>query len=266
MPVPDLGRLLASLPPLFSASLPDQAVGVAFGEAMAGLAGFDSIVVFAYRGQERPVDLYSTFDPADYAVFVSLYQAGPYLLDPFFHAARDRRQGVFRMRELAPDRFFVSEYFRTYYSQTRLAEEVGFFVPTEDGVTIVLSLMRKASSRTFPEREFERLRQAYAFVAALARKFWPGLGHRFDLALKNRRAGNPRAAPTAEAGGLWERLDLTAREAAIVELVLQGHSSEAIGGRLGIATGTVKVHRRNVYRKLGIASQTQLLSLYLKSM
>ena len=34
----------------------------------------------------------------------------------------------------------------------------------------------------------------------------------------------------------------------------------------GITTGTVKVHRRNVYRKLGISSQTQLLSLYLKSM
>lgn len=46
--------------------------------------------------------------------------------------------------------------------------------------------------------------------------------------------------------------------------MLQGQS-ESIGLRLNISTGTVKVHRRNVYRKLGISSQTQLLSIYLKT-
>jgi DNA-binding CsgD family transcriptional regulator len=35
---------------------------------------------------------------------------------------------------------------------------------------------------------------------------------------------------------------------------------------LGVATGTVKVHRRNIYRKLGISSQAQLMSLYLGRM
>src|SRR5918995_1698673 len=112
---PDLGRLLGGMPALLTASpLPDKAVGDAFGDAMAALAHFDHIVVFAYRGRERPIDLYSTFDPPDYKIFVTLYQAGPYLLDPFYHTARERRPGIFRMRELAPDRFFSSEYFRTY--------------------------------------------------------------------------------------------------------------------------------------------------------
>jgi DNA-binding CsgD family transcriptional regulator len=263
---PDLGRLLGGMPALLTASpLPDKAVGDAFGDAMAALAHFDHIVVFAYRGRERPIDLYSTFDPPDYKIFVTLYQAGPYLLDPFYHTARERRPGIFRMRELAPDRFFSSEYFRTYYSQTRLAEEIGFFVPAEEGVTVVLSLMRRTASRAFSTREFDLLRQAEPFVAALTRRFWSGLAMRFDQAAQARRTGRPDGAhPRAK--GVWGRLDLTAREAAIVELVLQGHSSEAVGRRLGIATGTVKVHRRNVYRKLGISSQTQLLSLYLKSM
>ena len=194
---------------------------------------------------------------------MTLYQAGPYLLDPFYHTARERRPGIFRMRELAPDRFFSSEYFRTYYSQTRLAEEIGFFVPTGEGVTVVLSLMRKASTRAFSAREFDLLKQAEPFVAALVERFWSDLALRFEQASRRQRkpdAAHPRAK------GVWGQLDLTAREAAIVELVLQGHSSEAVGRRLGIATGTVKVHRRNVYRKLNISSQTQLLSLYLKSM
>jgi ATP/maltotriose-dependent transcriptional regulator MalT len=37
---------------------------------------------------------------------------------------------------------------------------------------------------------------------------------------------------------------------------IEGHSPEVVGRRLVIATGTVKVHRRNAYRKLGISSQT----------
>ncbi|CDM61243.1 hypothetical protein LPU83_pLPU83c_0681 (plasmid) [Rhizobium favelukesii] len=35
---------------------------------------------------------------------------------------------------------------------------------------------------------------------------------------------------------------------------------------VAISTGTVKVHRRNVYRKLGISSQTQLLAIYLRNL
>jgi DNA-binding CsgD family transcriptional regulator len=260
---PDLGRLLGSIPALLTtSSLADAAIGDAFRDAMAALARFDFVVVFAYRGEEWPLDLFSTFGPDDYRVFVTLYQAGPYLLDPFFHAARAGRLGVLRMRELAPDRFFSSEYFRTYYSQTGLAEEIGFFVPAGEGVTVVLSLMRKAATRAFSAREFDLLRQAEPFVAALVERFWQDLAARFDRAARRNR--KPDAAH-AGANGHWGRSDLTAREAAIVDLVLQGHSSEAVGRRLGIATGTVKVHRRNVYRKLGISSQTQLLSLYLQS-
>src|SRR4029450_7781327 len=55
---------------------------------------------------------------------------------------------------------------------------------------------------------------------------------------------------------------LTAREAELVEPVLKGNSSEAIGKRLGIATGTVRIHRKNIYMKLGISSQGELFSRF----
>ena len=262
---PELGRLLGATASLLSAaSLPDRTIGDAFGSVMSALARFDFIVVFAYRGGARPIDLYSTFGPDDYRIFVTLYQAGPYLLDPFYRTARERRAGIFRMRELAPDRFFSSEYYRTYYSQTLLAEEVGFFVPTDEGVTVVLSLMRKSDTRVFPERQFGLLKQAEPFVTALVKRFWSELSLRFDDVTS--RENHDLVVSPLRSKDVWGRLDLTPREAAIVELVLQGHSSEAAGRLLGIATGTVKVHRRNIYRKLGISSQTQLLSLYLKKM
>lgn len=243
----------------------EDAAGAAFHALMKSLLRFDYIVVFAYRGPERPIDLYSTFTPEEHVVFVSLYQAGPYLLDPFYSAAQEPKPGVWRMRELAPDRFFSSEYFRSYYTQTGLAEEVGFFVALDSGITVVLSLMRREQSGVFSAAEFALLKKAEPVVVALVRHAWPDLGRRFDQAIAKRgRSGRKAAQPAAER--VWRDLNLTDREAAIVELVLQGHSSESVGLRLGISTGTVKVHRRNVYRKLGISSQTQLLSIYLKSL
>ncbi|HEV7250715.1 MAG TPA: helix-turn-helix transcriptional regulator [Shinella sp.] len=239
----------------------DRQTGETLLALMRALVRFDDIVIFAYRDKARPIDLFSTFDADDHHIFVTLYQAGPYLLDPFYHTTRAGKAGVFRMRELAPDRFFSSEYFRSYYSQTRLAEELGFFVPTADGVTVVVSLMRREKTGVFPAPELALLNDAEPFVAAFVRRAWGDLAGRFAGPGRGRRA-----EPVSEADRVWRKLNLTDREASIIELVLQGHSSESIGLKLDISTGTVKVHRRNVYRKLGISSQIQLLSIYLKNL
>jgi DNA-binding CsgD family transcriptional regulator len=239
--------------------LSDREVGDAFADMMKSLLPFDYCVIFAYRGTERPIDLYSTFDASDYDIFVRMYQDGPYLLDPFYSAASLPKPGVWRMRALAPDRFFASEYYRSYYVQTGLAEEVGFFVPAGEGVTVVLSLMRREGSGTFRDADYAVLRKSEPLVAAMVQRAWGRLGRRFEHPSRT-RAGDHDAAANSQS-----RISdkLTRREATIIELVLQGHSSESIGLRLGVATGTVKVHRRNIYRKLGISSQAQLMSHYL---
>ncbi|MHA6688739.1 response regulator transcription factor [Mesorhizobium sp. A556] len=247
-------------------AMADAEFGGTFRRMMQALVRFDHIVVFAYNGAERPIDLYSDFDRNEHVVFVALYQVGPYLLDPFYHTARERREGVFRMRELAPDRFFSSEYYRTYYVKTGLAEEIGFFIPTGDGTTVVLSLMRREESGPFPAADFALLRKAEPLVAIMVRQYWAKLADRFENVASGSRRGRKATGLSQVTDAVWQGLKLSPREATIVELVLQGHSSESIGLKLGIATGTVKVHRRNVYRKLGISSQTQLLSIYLKSL
>jgi len=262
----DLEALFKTLGQMIgSASTDDVEAGNVFCALARSLVKFDYAVIFAYRQKERPIDLHSTFTPDEHEIFVRMYQAGPFLLDPFYHAACEPRPGVWRMRELAPDRFFSSEYFRSYYTQTGLAEEVGFFIALEGGITVVLSLMRRERSGTFTAAEFSLLRKAEPMVAGLVRHAWQDLGRRFDAALANRDRGRRKSAHPA-ADRVWRNLNLTEREASIIELVLQGHSSESIGLRLGISTGTVKVHRRNVYRKLRISSQTQLLSIYLRSL
>ena len=57
---------------------------------------------------------------------------------------------------------------------------------------------------------------------------------------------------------------LSAREREIVALILKGHSSKSIAWQLAIAVGTVKNHRKNIYRKLAITSQSALFARFLR--
>jgi len=57
---------------------------------------------------------------------------------------------------------------------------------------------------------------------------------------------------------------ITPRETQVVAQVLEGHSSESISRRLGISAGTVRIHRRNIYAKLGISSQQELFSIFFR--
>ncbi len=54
--------------------------------------------------------------------------------------------------------------------------------------------------------------------------------------------------------------DLSAREQAVLSLLLQGISNNDIAGRLRISPSTVKFHLRNIYSKLGVRSRAEALA------
>ena len=56
---------------------------------------------------------------------------------------------------------------------------------------------------------------------------------------------------------------LTVQEGRIATLIAQGLSTEAIAAQLYIAPTTVKVHRRNMRKKLGLVGPQQRLQPYL---
>lgn len=231
--------------------------------ALGQVASFDYSVVFAYRGEERPVDLFDNFGPERRDIFVADYQAGPYLLDPFYHASRDRVPGgLYRMRELAPDRFYQSEYYRSYYARTGLAEEIGFFLAPSETVTVVISLMRAGHHSAFSQRDMRRLKTVAPVVVAASARNWRSLGDGRPMGEAALPSGMELAAVFDAVG----QRRLTPRECEVGALVLRGHSSEAIARQLKIAPGTVKIHRKNIYAKLGIASQAELFSLFLSSL
>jgi hypothetical protein len=132
----------------------------AFPERLAqflrGVAPYSYTVIFGYHGTAAPVDLFDDFPEGKRRVFVGDYQEGPYLLDPFYLAAtRPVAAGLYRMKDLAPDRFYQGEYFRSYYVRTGLAEEIGYFTAIGGGAMVTLSLMR--ADRPFLPREMRLL-------------------------------------------------------------------------------------------------------------
>lgn len=231
---------------------------------LQGIAPYTYTVVFGYSGASRPLDLYDDFPASKRRVFVTDYQEGPYLLDPFYLAAtRPVAAGLYRIRDLAPDRFYQGEYFRNYYIQTGLAEEIGFFVDVPGAAVVVLSLMR--DQKPFSQREFRVLEDVRPVVEACVRRHWSDLHARFDQVPDNHRGPEVESRIEKSFHSFGDGL-LTARERQIVEHTLKGHSADAVGRILGISPGTVRIHRRNIYAKLRISSQGELFSRFIQTL
>jgi RNA polymerase sigma factor (sigma-70 family) len=72
-----------------------------------------------------------------------------------------------------------------------------------------------------------------------------------------------RAAERNEARRLLDLL--TPREFEVMQLVIRGMLNKQVGGELGVAEKTVKVHRGRLMQKLGVASVAELVQLVQKA-
>ncbi len=229
--------------------------------ALKSITDFDYSVSFAYHLKEKPVCLYHTFTAAEQVVFVDDYLKGPYLLDPFFKAcSRKVDTGLYRLQDIAPDRFLQSEYYRSYYNRTGLAEEIcySFYLPND--VAIVISLMRSGKNSRFSAREFRLLEKVVPIVCSLSQRHWQEVPGWFESEESEQNVTDNHSIIEQTVSNVFSPR-ITPRETQVVAQVLEGHSSESIAKSLGISVGTVRIHRRNIYAKLNISSQQELFSM-----
>lgn len=194
------------------------------------------------------------FNPAAESEQLADYFSGMYLLDPFYLAASNgMADGLYRLEGLAPDQFRQSEYYLSYFSRVVGQDEVQFIVNLDAGVVLGLSL---GSHSTWRPEQFGLLLTVRDWVLAAMRKHLSLVQLEVPSAA---RAGSDFAATFGQfAARLSERESVTAR------LILQGFSSKAIAKQLGISPETVKVHRRNLYHKLGVTTHAELFALFLQ--
>lgn len=218
----------------------------------------DNTTMLAYFQTRRPEVLFCRSQvPAVHEKIWSDYIHGAYLLDPFheLHVAR-AQEGLYRLRDFAPDHFQRNEYFASYYRRTTLIDEIAYVAYPADGVSVQICLGRDASSgRAYSARDLEVAQRLSAIACQLVAKQWSGLsssGDYTDAALVRRVRER-----LAERHGIG----LSQRQSEVALLILRGHSSMSIGLRLEISAQTVKVFRKQLYRKCAISSQAELFSL-----
>ena len=62
------------------------------------------------------------------------------------------------------------------------------------------------------------------------------------------------------------RDQLTPRESEIISAILHGHTTKTIALDLTISIETVKLHRKNAYRKLCVRNQSELFYSFLQTL
>ncbi len=241
--------------------------------ALITLVDFEYSVVFIYRGRANPIHIHDTFPYPEARAGIQNYVKSTYVLNPLYNAYQcGLKTGVYRLRDLASEGSVDSASSGKYKICATAAEEIGYLTegwpPGREELCIAmelpggecaeLTLSRKASQGGFSDEDIDAVSPVIPFLSAAIRRYW----RHARLTYPSRRPD----APADDALRAFGCNSLSPRERELAQLLLRGHSTASVGQRLGISTTTVKTHRKNLYAKLGVATQSEFFSLFLDSL
>ena len=225
---------------------------------LRSLANHDNTTILAFFRDETPKLLSTDSETVEvHQNMTNVYLNGAYLLDPFYELHNSRSDAnLYRMSDIAPDQFGRNQYYLKYYQRTTIIDEFAFICWPTPQMSIHVCLGRdKQSGRRFSIRELSSMKQVLPIVDSLVCEHWKNL--RFSSEDHGENVLQRMVRSVAET----HSIRLTNRQAEVALLVLQGHSSASIGLRLGISPQTVKVFRKQLYKKCNISSQAELFAL-----
>lgn len=231
-------------------------------EAIRGQIPFDYPQIWLYHRDLPPKVLHHQIPPQAVAAQIDYYLEGPYREDPFFQISMNQpRARIYRLSRITAGKLEESRYYQEYYADTGTVDEAIYLSRLQEGSVINLCMMRLPQRGAFTEDEYQRLYLLADPVAALLKchselgdfaathLIQPGINHQVDLAFRT-----------------FGTAFLSPRERDVLELMLRGYGTDVTGQRLGIALETVRRHRKSIYRKLDVSSQTDLFALFINSL
>jgi DNA-binding CsgD family transcriptional regulator len=219
---------------------------------------YDNITALAYFQDRAPIGLIAEGKSGVvHTDFDRLYLTHAYQLDPFYGLHVEQAPpGLYRMSDIAPDQFKRNEYYRDFYSKTTMVDEIAFISYPSKGVSLHICLGRDAcSNQRFSKRDLATAHSIVPLVDVLSRAHWK------DLTPGGKHTATDTISSLITALGKTRDISLSPRQAEVALLILRGHSSVSIALRLGISPQTVKVFRKQLYKKCLISSQAELFSL-----
>jgi len=228
---------------------------------LSALCEFQNFIVFMFREGAKPLLFQTNLGLPWLNERMSSYINGLYTIDPFHRCTIDGKTGLFRMRDIMPESFLESEYFKYFYRFTSVYDELRYVVQVHQKLSVHVFIEREGRGNGFAKKDLKLFEALQPFVTSfiLVHVAWleEKSGNRessvisFDLRtkIKELRPGT-----------------LTTREIDTVELMLKGYSTKSMARVLQIDDGTVANHKRNIYAKLNVHSQAQLFDLFLRSL
>lgn len=238
------------------------------------LIDFDDCEQFVYRRDNDPVHIYDSSLSTTAKSGLTNYLASTYVLSPFYKGyCSGLSTGAYRLRDLARKFSAARAYLNDFSVSLAPAEEIGYLteglpagrkelcialeMPT--GECAEITLARGPGGQEFTLADVERLSPVTQFLAAAFHRYWCSIAHARMVDCQNlKRSQTVLEGPSNAL--------LSPREREVANLLLAGHSNLSIGLQLGISTTTVKSHRKNLYAKLGIATQYEFFRMFADSL
>ncbi|WP_164735641.1 response regulator transcription factor [Marinobacter sp. NP-4(2019)] len=232
-------------------------------DAINEVVEVEAVLLALERRGEIPSLLYEQDIPdALRKSHIDSYFSGAYLLDPFCIAFSDGLSpGFYHLSEIAPDDFYQSDYYRTYYSEASLVDDAYFLIAPSEDVQLSLGIGRLEPHAPFTRRELDRLRSLNSVIQGAMLHYWQSV-----IEPRPRTEPVTLRSQVESAFHNFGRSILTEREREVALLLLRGHSSKSAAQRLDISPDTVQMHRKNLYAKLDLSSQSELFSLFIAAL
>ncbi len=218
--------------------------------------------VWLYHTELPPQCIYHEIPAKAQASQIDEYLEGPYREDPFYAISLSRPRGRFyRLLDLIEGELEDSSYYSEYYKDTHTVDEVMYLAQLESGSVINISLMRLPRRGRFDNKSREMLHSLAPAVAELI------CSHSRMADFSTRYFMGPDIdGVISHAFKAFGSSVLSPREKSVLELMLRGYGTASSADKLNIAVETLRRHRKSIYRKLDVGSQTDLFSLFITSL
>jgi len=214
----------------------------------------DSYTVFTYQDNYLLRSEFLELSAEEERIVEQYFEKGAYALSPYYELICAGKTGAYQLKEVAPSGFESSSINHNYFMPSNIIDETSLICLAEEGQIVKLSIARHGNSISFNDEDIAFLRDNNLLISSLMSKH-----------VSMTPASQEDLSQTIKMN-ITERLDgfgqaiLTKREREIVKFIIRGHSVKSCAIELNLSPETVSVHRRNIYSKLNISNQGQLIS------
>ena len=232
----------------------------------------DAAIMIVYRPKDKPILLSSNFKEKRAQLGLRNYINDTFVLNPaYLSFKKGKTRGIKQITQLLGPNCIKITDFEEYKIKEARDEDLGYLTegwPERlEEVSILIDLPNKEMGEIaifkkkisgFSESELNTLKILEPLLLSIFKNHWS--------VTRQQKINENTTKTQKQRYEHFGRGILSPREREVAKLILEGHSGNSIATNLNIALTTVKSHRKNMYKKLGIGSQQELFSRYIDSL